>query len=157
MKYGRHGSMLPCLLSSRDSATPERNSPKDRFRQISFTAGDAMSVIKMTDLDLAGKRVLMREDINVPLKNGQVGDDTRIRASMPTIQRAVKAGAKVMEMSHLGRPDEGDYSEEYSVMPVAVQLAKLLGQPVRVAKDYLDGVKVAAGDVVMFENVRFFM
>src|SRR3569623_1598886 len=114
-----------------------------------------MSVIKMTELNLAGKRVLMREDLNVPLKNGQVGDDTRIRASLPTIQRAVKAGAKVMVMSHLGRPEEGVYSEENSVKPVAEHLAKLLGQPVRVAKDYLDGVKVAAGEVVMFENVRF--
>ncbi len=114
-----------------------------------------MSVIKMTDLDLAGKRVLMREDLNVPLKNGQVGDDTRIRASLPTIQRAAKAGAKVMVMSHLGRPDEGVYSEENSVKPVAEHLSKLLGQPVRVVKDYLNGVDVAAGEVVMFENVRF--
>jgi len=116
-----------------------------------------MPVIKMTDLDLAGKRVLMREDLNVPLKNGQVGDDTRIRAALPTIQCAVKAGAKVMVMSHLGRPDEGVHSEENSVQPVAVHLSKLLGQPVRVVKDYLNGVAVAvaAGEVVMFENVRF--
>ena len=114
-----------------------------------------MSVIKMTELDLAGKRVLMREDLNVPLKNGQVADDTRIRASLPTIQRAVKAGAKVMVMSHLGRPEEGVFSEEDSVRPVAERMAALLGQPVRVVKDYLNGVDLAAGEVVMFENVRF--
>src|SRR3569832_540943 len=114
-----------------------------------------MPVIKMTELNLADKRVLMREDLNVPLKNGQVADATRIRASLPTIQRAVKAGAKVMVMSHLGRPEEGVYSEENSVKPVAEHHAKLLGQPVRVAKDYLDGVKVVAGVVVLFEIVRF--
>lgn len=114
-----------------------------------------MSVIKMTDLDLAGKRVLIREDLNVPLKNGKVGDDTRIRASLPTIERAMKAGAKVMLMSHLGRPEEGVYSEENSTKPVAEHLSKLLGKNVRVVKDYLSGVDVAAGEVVLFENVRF--
>ncbi|MBI2778918.1 MAG: phosphoglycerate kinase [Gammaproteobacteria bacterium] len=114
-----------------------------------------MSVIKMTDLDLAGKRVLIREDLNVPLKNGKVADDTRIRASLPTIQLAVKAGAKVMVMSHLGRPEEGVYSEDNSMKPVAEHLSGLLGKPVRVIKDYLGGVDVAPGEVVVFENVRF--
>lgn len=114
-----------------------------------------MSVIKMTDLDLAGKRVLIREDLNVPLKNGKVADDTRIRASLPTIQLAVKAGAKVMVMSHLGRPEEGVYSEDNSMKPVAEHLSGLLGKPVRVVKDYLGGVDVAPGEVVVFENVRF--
>lgn len=114
-----------------------------------------MSVIKMTDLDLAGKRVLIRADLNVPVKDGKVTSDARIRATMPTIERAVKAGAKVMLMSHLGRPEEGVYSEENSVKPVADHLAKLLGKPVRLIKDYLDGVEVAAGEVVLFENVRF--
>ncbi|MEQ6340640.1 MAG: phosphoglycerate kinase [Gammaproteobacteria bacterium] len=114
-----------------------------------------MPVIKMSDLDLAGKRVLIREDLNVPLKNGKVSDDTRIRASLPTIQLAVKAGAKVMVMSHLGRPEEGVYSEENSMKPVAEHLSGLLGKPVRVVKDYLGGVDVVPGEVVVFENVRF--
>lgn len=114
-----------------------------------------MPVIKMTDLDLAGKRVLIREDLNVPLKNGKVADDTRIRASLPTIQLAMKAGAKVMVMSHLGRPEEGVYSEENSMKSVAEHLSGLFGKPVRVVKDYLDGVDVAPGEVVVFENVRF--
>ncbi len=114
-----------------------------------------MPVIKMTDLDLAGKRVLIREDLNVPLKNGKVADDTRIRASLPTIQLAMKARAKVMVMSHLGRPEEGVYSEENSMKSVAEHLSGLLGKPVRVVKDYLDGVDVAPGEVVVFENVRF--
>ena len=114
-----------------------------------------MSVIKMTDLDLAGKRVLIREDLNVPMKNGNIADDTRIRASLPTIERAIKAGAKVMVMSHLGRPEEGIYSEENSLQPVADHISKLLGKPVRLVKDYLGGVNVASGEVVVFENVRF--
>lgn len=118
-----------------------------------------MPVIKMTDLDLAGKRVLIREDLNVPLKNGKIADDTRIRASLPTIERAMKAGAKVMVMSHLGRPEEGIYSEENSMQLVANHISKLLGTPVRLIKDYLGGVNVAAnvklGEVVVFENVRF--
>lgn len=114
-----------------------------------------MSVIKMSDLDLAGKRVLIRADLNVPVKDGKVTSDARIRATMPTIERAVKAGAKVMLMSHLGRPEEGVYSEEDSVKPVADHLSKLLGKPVRLVKEYLDGVEVAAGEVVLLENVRF--
>jgi len=114
-----------------------------------------MSVIKMTDLDLAGKRVLIRQDLNVPLKDGAVADDTRIRASLPTIKLALKAGAKVMLMSHLGRPTEGEYAEEFSLAPVANHLAGLLGQQVRLEKDWLDGVDVAAGEVVLCENVRF--
>lgn len=114
-----------------------------------------MSVIKMTDLDLKGKRVLIREDLNVPLKNGNVADDTRIRASLPTIQFAMKAGAKVMLMSHLGRPDEGVYDEQSSLAPVAKHLSGLLGKEVKIAKDWLNGVDLANGDVVLCENVRF--
>ena len=114
-----------------------------------------MSVIKMIDLDLAGKRVLIRADLNVPVKDGQVTSDARIRATLPTIERAVKAGAKVMVMSHLGRPEEGVYSEENSLKPVAAHLGKLLGSPVRLIENYLDGVDVAGGEVVLFENVRF--
>ena len=114
-----------------------------------------MSIIKMTDLDLAGKRVLIRADLNVPIKDGKVSSDVRIRATQPTIERAMKAGAKVMVMSHLGRPEEGVFSEENSLQPVADHLGKLLGKPVRLVKDYLKGVDVAAGETVLFENVRF--
>lgn len=116
-----------------------------------------MSIIKMTDLDLKGKRVLIREDLNVPqADDGTVTDDTRIRASIPTIRHAAKAGAKVMLMSHLGRPEEGVYSDADSLKPVATCLSGLLGQEVRVIKDWLDGgFTVADGEVVLFENVRF--
>ncbi len=114
-----------------------------------------MKVIKMMDLALAGKRVLIREDLNVPLKDGMVADDTRIRASIPTIEHALRAGAKVMVMSHLGRPEEGIYAEEASLAPVVAHLRKLLNKPVRLVKDWLDGVNVEPGEVVVCENVRF--
>jgi phosphoglycerate kinase len=114
-----------------------------------------MSVKKMVDLDLANKRVLIRQDLNVPLKDGKVADDTRIRASLPTVERAVKAGARVMLMSHLGRPEEGVYDEKYSLQPVADHLSKLLHANVRVEKNWLDGVEVGQGEVVLCENVRF--
>ncbi|MEQ1837484.1 MAG: phosphoglycerate kinase [Candidatus Nitrotoga sp.] len=116
-----------------------------------------MSIIKLTDLNLKGKRVLIREDLNVPqADDGSVTDDTRIRASLPTIQHAMRAGAKVMLMSHLGRPEEGVYSEADSLKPVAKCLSKLLGREVRVIKDWLDGnFTVADGEAVLFENVRF--
>ncbi len=115
-----------------------------------------MSVIKMTDLDLAGKRVLIREDLNVPVKGGKVSSDKRIRASVPTIEHAVNAGGRVMLMSHLGRPTEGEYSDEFSMQPVAEHLSELLGKPVRLIKDYLDAApELADGDVVLLENVRF--
>lgn len=115
-----------------------------------------MSVIKMTDLDLAGKRVLIREDLNVPIKEGKVTSDARIRASMPTITHAANAGAKVMLMSHVGRPTEGEFSEENSLQPVADHISGLLGKPVRLIRDYLDGgFDVADGEVVLLENVRF--
>ncbi len=114
-----------------------------------------MSVIKMIDLDLSGKRVLIREDLNVPVKDGKVTSDKRIRASLPTIEAAMQAGARVMLMSHLGRPTEGEYAEEFSLRPVAEHLSGLLGREVRLAQDWLDGVDMADGDVVMCENVRF--
>jgi len=114
-----------------------------------------MSVIKMTDLDLAGKRVLIRQDLNVPVKDGKVTSDARIRASLPTIEQALKAGAKVMIMSHLGRPTEGEYAEEFSLAPVANHMGGLLGKDVKLVKDYLNGVDLADGDVVILENVRF--
>lgn len=114
-----------------------------------------MSVIKMADLDLAGKRVLIREDLNVPVKNGKVTSDARLLAAIPTIELALAKGAKVMVCSHLGRPDEGVYNAEFSMQPVVDYLAGALKAPVRLVVDYLDGVAVAAGEVVVFENVRF--
>ncbi|WP_166839900.1 phosphoglycerate kinase [Rheinheimera pleomorphica] len=114
-----------------------------------------MSVIRMSDLDLNGKRVLIREDLNVPVKNGKVTSDARLKAAMPTIELALSKGAKVMVMSHLGRPQEGVYDAESSLQPVVDYLAQALTAPVRLAADYLDGIDVAAGEVVVFENVRF--
>ncbi|MDN5871052.1 MAG: phosphoglycerate kinase [Nitrococcus sp.] len=114
-----------------------------------------MGVLRMTDLDLAGKRVLIREDLNVPVKNGKVGDDTRIQACLPTIRHALAACAKVMLMSHFGRPEEGRFDERYSLAPVAEHLSTLLGQPVRLVRDWLDGIESGAGEVVLCENVRF--
>ncbi|MBG6249040.1 MULTISPECIES: phosphoglycerate kinase [Symbiopectobacterium] len=114
-----------------------------------------MSVIKMTDLDLAGKCVLIRADLNVPVKEGKVTSDARIRASLPTIEIALKQGARVMVTSHLGRPTEGEYNEEFSLLPVVNYLKDKISSPVRLAKDYLDGVDVAEGELVVLENVRF--
>ena len=114
-----------------------------------------MKVLRMTDLDLKGKRVLIREDLNVPVAAGVVTSDARIRASLPTILAARDQGAAVMLMSHLGRPDEGVYAEEFSLAPVAKRLSELLNSPVRLVKDWLDGVTCAPGEVVLLENVRF--
>ncbi len=114
-----------------------------------------MKVLRMTDLDLHGKRVLIREDLNVPVAAGVVSSDARIRASLPTILAARDKGAAVMLMSHLGRPDEGVYAEEFSLAPVAKRLSELLGSPVRLVKDWLTGVVCAPGEVVLLENVRF--
>jgi len=117
---------------------------------------EKMSVIKMTDLDLAGKRVLIRQDLNVPIADGKVTSDKRIRASLPTLEHCIKAGAKVMVMSHLGRPTEGEPADEFSLAPVAAHMSALLGQNVRLVTDYLDGdVDVGEGEVVLLENVRF--
>jgi len=110
----------------------------------------------MTDLDLKGKRILIREDLNVPIVAGEVGDDTRIRASLPTMQKAMDAGAKVQVCCHLGRPTEGEYDEKFSLAPVARHLSKLLGKEVRLIKDYLDTApEVAEGELVLLENIRF--
>ena len=115
-----------------------------------------MSVIKMTDLDLKGKRVLIRSDLNVPVKDGKVTSDARITASMATINAALKAGARVMVTSHLGRPVEGEYSEENSLKPVADVIANKLGKPVRLIRDWIDGgFDVAEGELVLLENCRF--
>jgi phosphoglycerate kinase len=109
----------------------------------------------MAGLDLRDKRVLIREDLNVPIKDGAVSSDARIRAALPTIQAALTARARVLVMSHLGRPEEGKYAEEFSLAPVAKRLAEFLGVPVKLHKDWLDGVNVHPGEVVLLENVRF--
>ena len=114
-----------------------------------------MNVLKMTDQDLAAKRVLIREDLNVPVKEGVVTSDARIRAALPTIKTGVDAGARVMLMSHLGRPKEGEFESTYSLAPVAEHLGTLLNQTVRLAPDWLDGVEVEEGEAVLCENVRF--
>ncbi len=114
-----------------------------------------MSILKMTDLDLAGKRVLIREDLNVPVADGRVSSDARIRAALPTIQAALDAGARVMLLSHLGRPTEGEYDPQFSLTPVAERLTELLGHKVRLEREWLDGVEIEAGEVVLCENVRF--
>ena len=114
-----------------------------------------MKVRRMVDLDLRGKRVLIREDLNVPIKDGVVTSDARIRASLPTIELALKAEARVLLLSHLGRPEEGVYSEEFSLAPVAARLSELLGRKVRLERNWLDGVECAAGEAVLCENVRF--
>ncbi|MGB0751052.1 MAG: phosphoglycerate kinase [Gammaproteobacteria bacterium] len=114
-----------------------------------------MAVVHMSDLELAGKRVLIRQDLNVPLADGNVSSDARIRAALPTIEAAVEAGAHVMLMSHLGRPKEGEFDAAFSMAPVAEHLGSLLGKPVPLVSDWLSGVEVEAGAVVMCENVRF--
>ncbi|MBP8020769.1 MAG: Phosphoglycerate kinase [Pseudomonadota bacterium] len=114
-----------------------------------------MSVLKMADLDLNGKRVLIREDLNVPIKEGKITSDARILASLPTIQLALAKGASVMVCSHLGRPTEGESSVENSLSPVATYLSNALGRPVALIENYVDGYVVPAGEVVLFENVRF--
>lgn len=115
-----------------------------------------MSFIRMADLDLKGKRVLVRADLNVPVKDGKVTSDARIRASMKTFEAAINAGAKVMVMSHLGRPEEGVFSEENSLAPVSADLSAKMGKEVRLIRDWVDGgFDVAEGELVLLENVRF--
>ena len=114
-----------------------------------------MAITKMSDLDLAGKRVLIREDLNVPVADGVVTSDARIRAALPTIRAALEANAAVMLVSHLGRPTEGQPEEQFSLQPVADHLGQLLGRDVPLVKDWIDGVDVEPGNVVLLENVRF--
>jgi phosphoglycerate kinase len=115
-----------------------------------------MYCLHMTDLDLAGKRVLMRQDFNVPLEGGRITSDARIRAAVPSIEEVLESeGASVLLMSHLGRPTEGQYEDRYSLAPVAERLSELLEQPVRLERDWLDGVEIGPGEVVLCENVRF--
>ena len=113
-----------------------------------------MSILRMTDLDLRGKRVLIRQDLNVPVDNGKVTSDQRITASIPTLKAALDAGAAVMVMSHLGRPKEGTWSEADSLAPVAARLSELLGRDVPLAREYLEGIDIAPGQLVLLENCR---
>jgi len=115
----------------------------------------AMPLIKMIDIDLAGKRVLIREDLNVPVADGVITSDARIQAALPTIRAALDANAAVMLMSHLGRPTEGEPDPKFSLQPVAERLGELLGRDVVIASDWIDGVDVAPGEVKLLENVRF--
>ncbi|MFB6349394.1 phosphoglycerate kinase [Moraxella sp. ZJ142] len=114
-----------------------------------------MAIVAMKDLDLSGKRVLIREDLNVPIKDGVITSDVRLQAALPTLKDALAQGAAVLVASHLGRPTEGEPEAKYSLAPVADYLAKHLGVPVRFETDYLGGVQVAAGELVLLENVRF--
>jgi phosphoglycerate kinase len=114
-----------------------------------------MKVPRLTDTDLRNKRVLIREDLNVPVQNGVVTSDARIRAALPTIRYAIDQNAKVFILSHLGRPEEGKYDESLSLAPVATRLSELLGKPVPLRKDWLDGVDCQPGNAVLCENVRF--
>jgi phosphoglycerate kinase len=114
-----------------------------------------VKILRMSELDLRGKRVLIREDLNAPVQNGAVTSDARIRAALPTLRRAMEAGAKVFVLSHLGRPKEGAYDEKLSLAPVGARMSELLGKPVPLRKDWLSGVDCAPGDAVLCENVRF--
>src|SRR5689334_6349536 len=114
-----------------------------------------MKVLRMTEVDLRDKRVLIREDLNVPVQSGVVTSDARIRASLPTIRYALDQGARVLILSHLGRPEEGKFDESLSLQPVAVRLSELLGKPVALRKDWLDGVDCPPGSAVLCDNVRF--
>ena len=118
-------------------------------------ATNEMNLIAMADVDLAGRRVLIREDLNVPVRDGVVTSDARIRAALPTLRRAAQAGARVMVMSHLGRPSEGAPDPGLSLAPVARRLGELLGREVRLAENWLDGLDIEAGEIVLCENVRF--
>jgi phosphoglycerate kinase len=114
-----------------------------------------MSIIHMSDLDLNNQRTLIREDLNVPMLRGEITNDTRIRMALPTLKAALQAGARVMVLSHLGRPEEGLFDEEHSLAPVAIRLSELLGIEVPLIHDWLAGVDVAPGKIVLCENVRF--
>ncbi|MQS10471.1 phosphoglycerate kinase, partial [Streptomyces sp. IF17] len=113
-----------------------------------------MSIVRMTDLDLSGKRVLIRQDLNVPIENGRITSEQRITASLPTLKRALEQGAAVMVTSHLGRPKEGVWSEAESLAPVAQRLSELLGREVPLVRDWVDGVDVQPGQLVLLENCR---
>ena len=112
-------------------------------------------LIKIYELDLGDKRVLIREDYNVPIRNGQVEDDTRIRASLPTLKQCHEAGAKIIIISHLGRPKEGEYDEKFSLAPVATCLSKLLGKDVPLIKNWIKGIEFGDHDIVLCSYKQF--
>ena len=114
-----------------------------------------MSILRMSEVPLKGKKVLIREDFNVPIKNGQITSDLRIRAALPTIKKALKAGAQVMLLSHLGRPEEGMYDEQFSLAPVALRLSELLKIEVPLIPQWLGGTTIKAEPICLLENVRF--
>ena len=114
-----------------------------------------MNYLRMENLELAGKRVMIREDLNVPVRDGSVTSDARIRAALPTIRLALEKGAAVLLLSHLGRPVEGESDSQFSLQPVAARLSELLAMPVRLESTWLDGVDISPGEVVLCENVRF--
>jgi phosphoglycerate kinase len=114
-----------------------------------------MAVLNLNALELKSRRVLIREDLNVPVKDGKVTSDARIRAALPTLELALKAGAKVIVMSHLGRPTEGQYEDEFSLAPVAAHLGQLMGRTIALVKDWEHGVAIGDGEIVLLENVRF--
>ena len=145
---GADSSAIP----GRDLPATGRGIDNGRFSEPNLESN--VSVIRMQDLDLRGKRVLIREDLNVPVENGKITSTQRLDASLPTIVAARDAGAKVMVISHLGRPKEGEFDEASSLKPVAEWLGKKLGKEVRLVRDYLDGVEVAEGEVVVLENCR---
>ena len=109
----------------------------------------------MDALDLNNKRVLLRQDLNVPLHDGHITNDARLRAAVPTLKKAIKSNARVIVMSHLGRPQEGQYDPQYSLQPVAARLSELLSQPVKLIRDINSDISVAPGEIVLLENVRF--
>jgi phosphoglycerate kinase len=114
-----------------------------------------VKLLRMADLDLAGKRVLIREDLNVPITDGMISSDARVRAALPTLRSALEQRARVIVLSHLGRPEEGKYDPRLSLGPVAGKLSELLGKPVPLRREWLDGVECAPGSLVLCENVRF--
>jgi phosphoglycerate kinase len=114
-----------------------------------------MNILKLTDIDIKNKRVLIREDFNVPINAGVVSSDARIRAALPTLQYALDAGAKIIILSHLGRPNEGEFKAEFSLAPVAAALSTLLNKPVKLATDWINGVELSAGEIILCENVRW--
>jgi phosphoglycerate kinase len=114
-----------------------------------------VKLLRMADLDLAGKRVLIREDLNVPITDGMISSDARVRAALPTLRSALEQRARVIVLSHLGRPEEGKYDPQLSLGPVAAKLSELLGKPVPLRREWLEGVECAPGSLVLCENVRF--
>ena len=112
-------------------------------------------MLALDEVDISGKRVVVREDFNVPMQDGQITDDTRLKAGMHTLEYIVKQRGAAIVLSHFGRPNEGDFEAQYSLEPIASELSKLMGRPVRFASDWIDGLEIESGEIVLCENVRF--